>query len=179
MNRENYQLKLNLFFSCKLIKTISGQKFRPWSNKFHIDDRYTNLQIDSETGKPCGHLHEETKCQNPIDVGQCDFFESMQQKLKKVSEKTWENTDDYLQSDIFEETVELLESGYFLMNQNQTKQLMSFEHIQQIDVIQSKKIHGKNRRAAGDQMLGPFPDHDGGHFKKINPLMTVEFFRYS
>lgn len=103
----------------------------------------------------------------------------MQQKLKKVAEKTWENTDDYLRSDIFEETVELLESGYFLMNQNQTKHLMSFEHIQQIDVIQSKKIHGKNRRAAGDQMLGPFPDHDGGHFKKINPLMTVEFFRYS
>ena len=159
-----------------LFKAYQGDNFRPWSDGYRMEDRYTNLQVDAETGMPCAHLDAETKCTQPVDVGQCDFMDALLAGLESVASLPVD-----VASATFDKSMQLLEASYFLMNANQTAHLMSFERIQQINVIQSKKIHGRTRRGAEQmdnaQVLGPFPDHDGGHFKKISPTLTAAFFR--
>ena len=150
-----------------------------------MPDRYTNLQIDSQTGRPCPHLSDDGKCSNPVDIDQCDWIDALETNLESdVAARTNMNNKEFMDSDIFGNMLELLEASYFLMNHNETRHLHSFEFIQRIDV-RHMDVHNRVRRARTEEekqddkvnVLGPFPEHDGGTFKKIEPEFTVAFFR--
>jgi arylsulfatase A-like enzyme len=175
-----------------LFKHYQGDRFRPWSTteQYTMPDRYTHLQIDSVTDMPCAHLNEATKCANPVDVGQCDFMETLLRHLEGVAKReSFSNDRQFLQSADFEKSIKLLEASYFLMHRNSTLDFNRFAHIEQIRVLPSQSMGRKRREITGRKRTDQekeddkvnvlnMPDHDGagGHFKRINPVLTAEFF---
>ena len=91
----------------------------------------------------------------------------------------------FVNSGHFVSTLQLLEASYFLMNLNETRHLHSFEYIQRIEMQRlDPPTPSRQRRARTEEekeddklnVIGPFPEHSGGNFKKIEPEFTAEFF---
>ena len=182
-----------------LFKHYQAEAFRPWSlRNYNMPDRYTNLQVDWDTNMPCAHLNDETKCENPSDVGQCDFMDILKEGIEDVlgNRDSYNNDKQFVNSDDFEKSVKLLEASYFLMHRNSTLDFNRFARIQQIKVLPSGNVQsGRKRRDESsvrvkrarteqekeDDKINVLnmPDHDGvgGHFKRVNPVMTASFFR--
>ena len=166
-----------------LFKHYQGEKFRPWSGAgYKLPDRYTNLQIDGNSGRPCAHL--TTKCEKPVDIDQCSWVDQLEAHLQSaldardgLSNTQFSNSDDFIKM------IQLLEASYFLMNQNETGHLYDFEFIQRIDLSEDLSA-SRVRRARTEEekaddkidVLGPYPEHSGGNFRKVDPEFTTEFF---
>ena len=64
-----------------LFKHYQGESFRPWSGQgYRLPARYTNLQIDGESGRPCAHL--TTKCEKPVDIDQYSWVDRLETHLQ-------------------------------------------------------------------------------------------------
>jgi len=100
-----------------------------------MPDRYTNLQVDGQTGRPCPHLSEDGKCKNPQNILQCEWIDALEDHLTDdMSERGGKNDRDFLSDPVFENILNLLEASYFLMNYNETRHLHAFEYIERIEM---------------------------------------------
>lgn len=168
-----------------LFKHFQGENFRPWSGENYLmPDRYTNLQVDSQTGRPCPHLSNDGKCNQPVDIDQCDWIDALEDNLSAdMTTRNSLSNRDFVNDPVFEKVLNLLEASYFLMNYNETRHLHSFEYIERIE-MRNLGPHRVRRGGRTDEekeddklsVVGPYPDHSGGNFKKIEPEFTLEFF---
>ena len=149
-----------------------------------MPDRYTNLQIDSVTGRPCPHISDVGKCSSPIDIDQCEWIDALESGLQAdLSIADSSTSSQFINSDSFETLVNLLEASYFLMSKNETSMLHKFEFVTKL-AVRNVPIN-RFRRARTDeekaddgiQVIGPFPENSGGNFKKVDPEFTSQFFK--